>query len=282
MLSDNFEIYYYNDTSTMSVKNHTHNYYEFYFFIQGNMTMYIEDKAFNLQRGDIIVIPPDTQHHIQNLEPSVPYQRFVFWISKPYYDSLANRNPDYSYIINCAVSEKKYIYHNDLVDFNAYRVKFLRLLDEIYSKRFGHAERIILFVEDLIMHINRTAYESNNPVISKNPSSLCETILQYIEENPDEDLSLERLADIFFVSKYHISHIFKDNIGLSLHQYVIKKRLFIARDALLGGNDINTAYELSGFKDYSSFYRAFKKEFLVSPKEFQAECWVQEKRRLLR
>ena len=49
---------------------------------------------------------------------------------------------------------------------------------------------------------------------------LYQNISQYIEEHLNEDLSLDRLAREFYVSKYHIAHIFKDSIGISVHQYI--------------------------------------------------------------
>ena len=71
------------------------------------------------------------------------------------------------------------------------------------------------------------------------------------------------------MSKYHIAHIFKENTGISIHQYIMKKRLAACRDAILSNISITKAYLMFGFKDYSSFYRAFKKEFGISPKEYK-------------
>ena len=71
------------------------------------------------------------------------------------------------------------------------------------------------------------------------------------------------------MSKYHIAHVFKDEIGMSIHQYISKKRLARCREALLGDVPVTKVYLLFGFHDYSSFYRAFKKEYGISPKDFK-------------
>ena len=66
---------------------------------------------------------------------------------------------------------------------------------------------------------NRTAYEQEHPKSQKEEQNLYENLMDYIEEHLDEELTLEKLAGEFFVSKYYIAHIFKENIGLSIHQY---------------------------------------------------------------
>ena len=96
-------------------------------------------------------------------------------------------------------------------------------------------------------------------------------LCDYINNHLDEDLSLEQLASFFYVSKYHISHIFKDNMGISLHQYITKKRLQASKNGILSGIPFGQVYQQYGFNDYTSFYRAFKKEFGSSPKEFKEQ-----------
>lgn len=269
MLSRDFEIYYYNDKNPNKVDFHTHDYYEFYFFLEGDVSIQIGQEIYPLRFGDIMLIPPETAHRLVIHDPDVRYRRFVFWISLAYCESLQAASDDYIYLMRRLAKDKTYIFHNDRISFNTIQTKIIRLLEEIHSERFGKKTQIPLCVNDLILHVNRIIYEQDFPESKCGESSLYERLLAYIEEHIDEELSLDGLAEIFYVSKYHIAHIFKDNLGMSIHQYIMKKRLSLCKEALLGNESISKVYSSFGFGDYSSFYRAFKKEYGISPKDFR-------------
>lgn len=269
MLSKDFEIYYYNDSHFSGVTDHTHDYYEFYVFMEGSVSMSIEGKAYHLKPGDMLLIPPGIRHHAFNVEENVPYQRFVFWISQDYCHRLKEVSEDYVYLMKHVQSKKQFLYHYDPVGFNALQAKIFRLIEEIHADRFGKAAKIELCVNELMLHLNRTVYEMEHPTTRKEADALYDNIIQYIESHLDADLSLDELSKTFYVSKFHISHIFKENFGISIHQYITKKRLSMCRDAILSNDNITKVYLMFGFKDYTSFFRAFKKEYGISPKEYK-------------
>lgn len=273
MLSQDFEIYYYNDFHQdrlrCQVKEHTHGYYEFYFFLEGNVSIRIGGTEYPLKTGNMVLIPPGVSHQAVIHNTDIPYRRFVFWISESFYAKLSAESEDYVYLMQKAQKNGRYISCYDMISFNALQSKIFRLIEEIHSERFGKTAQITLCVQDLLLHLNRTAYEQAHPNTADKEQGLYKHLLQYIETHIDEELSLDSLARKFYVSKYHIAHVFKENLGLSVHRYITKKRLSLCRDAILGHQEIGEACLMCGFKDYSSFFRSFKKEYGMSPKEYK-------------
>ncbi|MDO4562880.1 MAG: AraC family transcriptional regulator [Clostridia bacterium] len=267
MLSKDFELYYYSDYHLTKVENHTHDYYEFYFFLEGNVTMEISGEEYHLKAGDIVLIPPNVAHHANILDRKLPYRRFVFWLSREYADQLVALSFAYGYLMDEVEKKNNYVFSTNPIIFNTIRTKVFHLLEEIYSERFGKAAEISLCVNELLLHINRIVYEQQHTERTECGQSLYEQIFNYVDDHLGEELSLSQISAKLFVNKYYISHIFKENTGMSIHQYITKKRLDACYNAIKSGAKITEIYLMYGFKDYSSFYRSFKKEYGISPKE---------------
>lgn len=269
MVSRDFELFYYDDRNLAKIEAHTHDYYEFYFFVEGDISMQVGKDVYPIQFGDAMLIPPNMPHRAIIHNPEVPYRRFVFWISKEYYEHLAEISPCFTYAIDYASKNKQYVCHLDQISLNSLQSKMLRLLEEMQSNRFGKELQIELYVEDFMLSINRLVYDILEPKQVTSDASLYTKLVEYIEEHLEEELSLEKLSEEFYVSKYHIAHVFKDYIGLSIHQFITKKRLALCQEAIRANMNITDVYHMYGFGDYSSFYRAFKKEYGISPKEYR-------------
>jgi len=274
MVSSDFEIFYYSDKGFQTLSPHTHDYYEFYLFAEGDITMEVfnEDGSAILCKmspGDLMVVPPGVPHHAIIDDPDAIYKRFVFWISRDCCQSLMNESADYTYLIQKASAFRQNIYHFAPADFHQVESKFLRLLEEISYERYGTMAARHLCLCDLLLTVNRIIYDNEHEKKGGDELALFQSILSYIGANLEEPMSLDEIAEQFYVSKYYVSHLFKETLGISLHQYVIKKRLAECRSAIISGENISKTYERFGFGDYSNFFKAFKKEYGMSPKECQ-------------
>ena len=268
MLSEAYEVFYYSDTHFRSVGSHSHDYYELYFFEEGAVTMVIGENPYALQSGDVIVIPPGIDHRILLTDSEKPYRRFVLWLTPAYLMALEKRSPDYGYLLRRSADRGRYVYLFDLPTFNALRTRLFTLLDEIHADRFARETAIDLSISDLLLYLGRTVYEQEQRRDRKEQLSRYEAITQYVDEHLDEHLSLDTLARQFYLSKYYLVHLFRENTGLSVHQYILKKRLAACCDAMRGGAAVGEVCRQWGFGDYSAFYRAFRKEYGMSPSAY--------------
>ena len=129
----------------------------------------------------------------------------------------------------------------------------------------------ILFIEFLIL-LNRSIEDhelESLDTVSYDPK--IQQVLRYINEHLADDLTIATLANQVFLSRYYLMKRFKADTGYSLHAYIRSKRLLFARDLLRTETSIQEISRASGFRDYSTFSRAFRTLFHCSPKEWRAE-----------
>ena len=269
MTKENYEIYYYNDSHFQSVSPHVHDYYEFYFPVAGKIEMEIDGKHTPLSSRSVVVVPPGTIHRAVTENDERSYCRYVFWISPSYYHRLSGQTEELSYIVRRAESDRKYIYHFSEHEYALVQSKILRLIEEESTSRFGKDVFTSIMISDLIMTLSRFAYEQDHPRRLEREGDTIQAMIGYIDRHLDEDLSLENLGEQFYISKYYAAHEFKERTGMSVHQYIIKKRLERCADEMKTGKSVSRVYADCGFTDYSAFYRAFKKEYNLSPKDYQ-------------
>jgi len=271
METPDYEIFYYNDVNPGDISTHKHEYYEFYYFLGGSVQYQVGKLCYSLSQGDFLLLPPGLPHRPIFMDASVPYQRLVLWLSRDFYDSLIQISPDFGYAFQTAESIAQYHFHAELFSGQEIQGRLIDLVEEIHGNNIFHETTARLMIGSFLMHINRLVYNSLNQISPSYENALYLNLCDYINNHLGDDLSLETLAAFFYVNKYHIAHIFKDNMGIPLHQYILKKRLQASKNGILSGIPFNQIIYQYGFHDYTSFYRAFKKEFGLSPTEFKEQ-----------
>ena len=116
-------------------------------------------------------------------------------------------------------------------------------------------------------HMADQAAPSSNKTVNE--------IINYINRHYKEDITLDALAERFHFSKYYLSHLFRDYVGVSPYEYLITRRLYLFNDLIRKSNAIRQAYLAVGFNNYSNFFRLYKKHFGFTPQQFRMSTYEQ-------
>lgn len=273
MLKNDFEIYRYRDSYLSEVELHHHDFYEVYFFLSGNVQYTIESRQYQLRPGDILLISPLELHQPVIRPEKEPYERVVLWINRECLAALSDETCDLAACFDLGSPHHTNLLRLDAV--SARRMQDLAdaLMEEDARREFGWQLGARAILVRLFVELNRRILETpESPNIPAESDSVVGGVLRYINENFNSEISLDSLSERFFVSKYHLSREFRRLVGTSVYRYIIQKRLIMAKQKMLSGMSPTDVYCSCGFGDYANFYRAFRSEYGISPKEFCADA----------
>ena len=259
-LKEDFRLFHINDQTKKDFSYHYHDFHKIIVFISGKVTYHIEGKAYHLKPRDILLVSQGAIHKPE-IDPSVPYERYIFWIR----DDLSCQE------LNTCFQKANDRSFNLVRADSALQERLKDLLPEIeqtlQNKHFRDPVlRDALFTQFMI-YINRIFLRTSSSPDKKTYSSdtQVEQLLKYINRNLSENLSIDQLANRFFFSKYHMMRKFKNETGYTIHNYITSKRLLMARSLISQGMPVMKAAQASGFHDYTTFVRAYKKQFGKAP-----------------
>lgn len=249
------------------VSLHSHNYAEVLFCrTSAGVEYLIGSNRYRLQKGDIVYVPPGTSHRpILPEKLEIPYERDVLWISQEFLENMRQMFPD-----TITVQQDR----NVPIRTAGTRWEFLGELFragvlEEEAKRPGWEAAVMGNTLMILANITRIYIErSASPMKAEKPELLDE-VTAYIEKYYAERITVSELAHKFYVSDSTLSHLFKQKMGLSIYHYVTQRRLISAKNLISKGISLEQVATQVGFADYSTFYRAFKQEFGISPRIYR-------------
>ena len=261
-LNEEFRLFHIKDQTNKEFPYHYHDFHKVVIFISGKAAYHIEGKVYQLKPWDILLVSRHSIHRPE-IDPSVPYERFILWIQ--------NDLP-WQELLKCFQKANDRSY-NLVRLHSALQEKMRDILSELENsaKSDGYGKDILtqsLFIQFMV-YLNRIFLEKQYIFDKKSFSfdSQIANILQYINHNLNGDLSVENLSSRYYVSKYHLMRKFKEETGYTLHNYIINKRLLMARTLISHGMPVTKAALERGFSEYSTFSRAYRKQFKASPSE---------------
>lgn len=236
---------------------HNHDDYEIYLFLEGDTEYIVEGRTYSLEPHDMIIIRKHEMHRAFH-RSNAKYKRIVI-----------NLSPEFFKTHHCEGYEEQFLSTDAANKIDSETVMASGIYDAIvrlgeYSSNYTDlsnpvSQSVLVEILYLINSIRRFSGADDKR------GQLGE-IINYINNHFTENITLDMLQKRFFISKYHICYIFRKGTGMTVHQYITRKRITLARELEREGRSISEASSMAGFNSYSSFYRAYVKEYGNSPK----------------
>ena len=265
-LNSEFRLFHLTDQETKEVDYHYHDFDKITIFIRGKVNYMIEGRSYDLKPYDIVLVKQGDIHRL-TVDNSCPYERIIVYISPNFMNAYQTDNYDLSYCFQKAAKRT--------FQCSAYPIFRKKLSVSCSISQLEHSftdggyaselYRQVMFLEFMI-HLNRAVRKNRLEYIdTDNCNERCSPSLDYVGEHLCENLSIDLIADQFYISKYYMMRLFKQETGYTLGQYISQKRLLLAKELLsTGAPGTQVCYDC-GFKDYSTFSRAYKQLFGVTP-----------------
>ena len=269
MLLEDYEIYHYKDSRELHVSLHFHDFYECYLLLSGTLRYQIESASFSIQPGDLLLIGPNQLHRPLFTQTDEPYERLVLWLSRSFVERLSTPETD---LAACFSAQRISANRLSAEQHEAITRQFFALLNATNSEQFGRDVLCSSLVTSLLVTLNRAlaGRERALPRTDIRVSMLVKTISSYLDAHLAESISLDELSKTVFLSKYYLERVFRRETGVSICQMLLQKRMIRARDLMREGHSLTLVAQQCGFSEYSGFYKAFKNEYGISPREYAA------------
>ena len=262
-LLDEFRLFHLNDAQGTKVDYHYHEFCKILLLCSGRGGYMVNGQRYALEPGDIVLVGSHCIHRPE-FEPGVPYERIILYISPEFLQTYSR--PDCN-LEECFSGAAGHILRPGKLRRQHYATLCSRLEQEMGGSGFGQPVISLGLLLQLLVEINRDLQnpEAELPKPHSSENSRILDILRYIDTHLTEDLSIDALSEQFYISKFHMMRLFRQEVGQTIHNYLCDRRLIYARDLINQGLSATESCFRSGFRSYSSFTRSYGKRFGTTP-----------------
>lgn len=266
-LTDSFKMFHLKDTKRREFGYHYHDFHKILILLSGNVSYTIEGHTYDLLEDDIVLVNAGEVHK-PVIHSDTPYERIIIYVSPDFLEEYGEEENNLTRCFHQARARHSHVLRRRPTR-NSRLNTVLRELDRSLNDTdyAGALYHRVLFLEFMIQ-LNRAALHDQLQFIGDSTSNeKILSILSYLNTHLTEDLCIDELSARFFLSRYHLMHTFKEQTGYTIGSYLSAKRLLLARELIAAGTPITDACYACGFRNYSTFARAYKKSFGESPQE---------------
>jgi YesN/AraC family two-component response regulator len=244
---------------------HDHDYTELAYILSGKGKYLVGDTEYNVEAGDLIVCNPGVKHKHIVTNTDEPTIEFIAGFTNFHFKNMAPNSietKDGQCIINTTAELKQELMMHS---YAMIAEKESSNLGKYFMLKTHLIQMLLLIIRELV---GDESYEQTACSFeSYNKSYAVKHIIDYLNENFDQKISLEQIAHNMYLSPVYISKIFKEETGESPINYLIKIRLEKAKDILIKGKNhsIKNIADQVGYEDVYHFSKLFKKYYGISP-----------------
>ena len=262
-LLENFRLFHLRSESGSTEDYHYHEFCKLLLLVKGQGSYYVDGHRYLLSPGDIVLIGSRSVHR-PDLDKDVPYERIIIYVSPDYLQQMST--PDCS-LLSLFSGESGHVLRLKEPRRKALFALASALERDLSQEAFGREILSRADLLQLLVELGRRFQDGDarlpQPTMPENHRVL--EIMDYLDRNLSEDMDIDRLAEQFYISKYHMMRLFRQETGATIHSYLTQRRLLRARQLMDKGVSATQACYSCGFHSYSSFTRAFGKYFGTTP-----------------
>ncbi len=251
---------------------HCHDYYEFYIHLRGGEYMGVENRLYTLKPNQLFILPPFSMHGLSCTKEMRNYER-----------AYLNLAPEILRVLGCGqINPESFFRQHTAGSVCTYQLSeedafsFVSCIERIREnqsnkgdpyERFGDYALMISLL-NLVCRTMRQADPVEGEIFG---SSIIQEVLDYINNHYTQPIRMENLARSFGLSVSYLSHEFTRFTNRSVYDYVLYRRVMLARQQMLGTASLNDIAYQCGFNDYSNFLRSFTRIVGISPSQYRKQ-----------
>lgn len=251
---------------------HIHNNYEIYIFLQGHVNYFVEQSCYQLKRGDILIFNNQEIHTVVNLKNEV-YERITIHFEPKWIRNLSTSQTD---LLACFQNRPKGVGNLSHME-DEELATWLPIIEQMIScsndPSYGSDLLTQSYLVQLLVFVNQLYHNSAQSSSGSIPVKV-QPVLHYVDRHISEALTLDGIAEALSMDKFYLSHLFKKETGSTLFQYIVVKRVTLAKSLLSRGYSVSETCEIAGFNDYSNFIRTFKKITGFPPGQYKKQSRI--------
>jgi len=265
-----YEAKYSHDEWMVKTEYHCHDFFEFYIHTHGGPYFGLDNNMYTLKPDQLFIIPPFCMHGLSAAAGIRDYRRGYVNVSPDMLRTLGCGQIDLESFFRSYTSQGQYTFQLSPEDAE----ECIELMKKLATPQLNDVLddfRKCGYLIEFLCKVCRAMRQAHPVTSNVFPNSIIQEVLAYINSNYTQPLKTEQLAKRFGISVSYLSHEFQKFTNRSVYDYILYRRVMLARQMMLTDQSLNAIAYQCGFNDYSNFLRTFRKLIGVSPSQFRKE-----------